>query len=173
MARFFSKRTLAVLLTLVMMVNFFSVSAKAFNKTIKAEDITLSGKAELLTDKYGVTYIDNISNLGGKAEFNVNVPADGDYRVTILYANNSEGGVHDYNVDLIERYLTVSVGDETKDVFTRNTFSKYTYKTMTFNLSLKAGDNKIAITNSGNTIFHGMEAFAPQIAEITVNALTD
>ena len=29
MARFFSKRTLAVLLTLVMMVNFFSVSAKA------------------------------------------------------------------------------------------------------------------------------------------------
>lgn len=146
---------------------------KAFSEAIKAQDIALEGKAELLTDKYGVTYIDNISNLGGKAEFNVNVPEDGDYRVTILYANNSEGGVHDYNVDLIERYLTVTVDGESKDVFTRNTFSKYTYKTMTFNLSLEAGDNKIAITNSGDTIFHGMEAFAPQIAEITVNALTD
>ena len=151
----------------------FSVSAKAFSKTIKAEDITLSGKAELLTDKYGVTYIDNISNLGGAGTFNVNVPADGDYRVTILYANNSEGGVHDYNVDLIERYLTVTAGGESKDIFTRNTFSKYTYKTMTFNLTLSKGNNEITLSNSGNTIFHNMEAFAPQIAEIRVNSLSD
>lgn len=150
----------------------FRVSAKAFNKTIKAEDMTISGKAELLTDKYGVTYIDNISNLGGEAQFNVNVPQDGDYRFTVLYANNSEGGVHDYNVDLIERYLTVSANGESKDVFTRNTFSKYTYKTTTFNLTLKEGDNEITITNSGNYIFHNMEAFAPQIAEISVNALS-
>ena len=154
-------------------LRLFSVSAKSFNKTIKAEDINLSGKAELLTDKYGVTYIDNISNLGGAGTFNVTVPADGDYRVTILYANNSEGGVHDYNVDLIERYLTVTVDGESKDVFTRNTFSKFTYKTMTFNLTLKEGNNEITLTNSGNTIFHDMEAFAPQIAEISVNALTN
>lgn len=153
-------------------LKLFRVSAKAFNKTIKAKDITLYGKAELLTDKYGVTYIDNISNLGGEAQFNVNVPQDGDYRFTVLYANNSEGGVHDYNVDLIERYLTVSANGESKDVFTRNTFSKYTYKTMTFNLTLKEGDNEITITNSGNYIFHNMEAFAPQIAEISVNALS-
>lgn len=152
--------------------SLFKVSAKAFTKTVKAEDITLSGKAELLTDKYGVTYIDNISNLGGKAEFSVNVPKSGDYRVTLLYANNSEGGVHDYNVDLIERYATITVGDESKDVFTRNTYSKYTYKTMTFNLTLKEGDNTITITNSGNYIFHDMETFAPQIAEITINALS-
>ncbi len=145
---------------------------KAFTQAIKAEDITLSGKAELLTDKYGVTYIDNISNLGGEAKFNVTVPEDGDYRVTVLYANNSEGGVHDYNVDLIERYLTVTVGGESKDIFTRNTYSKFTYKTMTFNLTLKEGDNTVTITNSGNYIFHNMEAFAPQIAEITVNALS-
>ena len=149
----------------------FRVSAKAFNKTIKAEDITLYGKAELLTDKYGVTYIDNISSLGGKGTFTVTAPKDGDYRVTILYANNSEGGVHDYNVDLIERYLTVTVDGESKDIFTRNTFSKYTYKTMTFNLKLKEGANEITLSNSGNTIFHNMEAFAPQIAEIRVNAL--
>lgn len=142
---------------------------KTFSETVKAEDITLYGKAELLTDKYGVTYIDNISNLGGKGSFTVTVPEDGDYRVTILYANNSEGGVHDYNVDLIERYLTVTVDGESKDIFTRNTFSKYTYKTMTFNLKLKEGVNEITLSNSGNYIFHNMEAFAPQIAEITVN----
>ena len=144
---------------------------KAFTETIKAEDIKLYGKAELLTDKYGVTYIDNISNKGGKGTFTVNVPESGDYRVTILYANNSEGGVHDYNVDLIERYLTATVNGKSKDVFTRNTFSKFTYKTMTFNLTLTKGDNVVTITNSGNTIFHNMEAFAPQIAEIRVNAL--
>ena len=144
----------------------------AFSTTVKADDITLSGKAQLLTDKYGVTYIDNISNLGGEGTFTVNVPEDGDYRVTILYANNSEGGVHDYNVDLIENYLTVTVDGESKDVFTRNTLSRYTYKTMTFNLSLTAGENEIKLTNSGNTIFHNKEAFAPQIAEITINSLS-
>ena len=153
-------------------IRLFAVSAKAFSKTIKAEDITISGKAECLTDKYGVTYIDNISNLGGKAEFTVNVPADGDYRFTVLYANNSEGGVHDYNVDLIENYITVTTENESKDVFTRNTYSRFTYKTMTFNLTLKEGDNKIVLSNSGNYIFHNMESFAPQIAEITINSLT-
>ena len=153
-------------------LRLFNVTAKAFTKTIKAEDMTLSGKAELLTDKYGNTYIDNISDKGGKASFNVSVPKDGDYRVTVLYANNSEGGVHDYNVDLIENYMTVTANGESKDVFTRNTYSKYTYKTMTFNLTLKEGDNTITVTNSGNYIFHNMEAFAPQIAEITVNVLS-
>ncbi len=154
-------------------LRLFTVSAKAFTKTIKAQDLTLSGKAQLLTDKYDVTYIDGISSQGGKAQFNVNVPTDGDYRLTLLYANNSEGGVHDYNVDLIENYVTVTANGESKDVFTRNTFSKYTYKTMTFNLTLKEGDNTITLSNSGNYIFHNMEAFAPQIAEITVNSLTN
>ena len=119
-----------------------------------------------------VIYIDNISSLGGKAQFNVNVPEDGSYRLTVLYANNSEGGVHDYNVDLIERYMTVTVGNESKDIFTRNTCSRFTYRTMTFNLSLKEGDNTITLSNSGNYIFNNKEAFAPQIAEITVNALS-
>lgn len=154
-------------------LRLFKVSAKLYTKTIKAEDITLSGKAELLTDKYGTEYIYGISDKGGKAQFNVNVPTDGDYRVTLLYANNSEGGAHDYNVDLIENYVTVTANGKTKDIFTRNTYSKYTYKTMTFNLTLKEGDNTITLSNSGNYIFHNMEAFAPQIAEITVNSLTN
>ncbi len=150
---------------------FTKTDEKGFTQTVKAEDITLSGKAQCLTDKYGVTYIDNISNLGGEGKFTVNVPEDGDYRVTLLYANNSEGGVHSYNVDLIERYVTVSANGKSEDIFCRNTYSRFTYKTMTFNLELKAGENEITLTNSGNTVFHNMEAFAPQIAEIRVSAL--
>ncbi len=151
----------------------FAVSNKAFTKAITAEEITLIGKAKCNTDKYGVTYIDGISNKGGEGTFSVSVPEGGDYRVTLLYANNSEGGVHSYNVDLIENYVTVTTDKESKDVFCRNTYSRYTYKTMTFNLTLTKGNNEIKLTNSGNYIFHNMEAFAPQIAEITVNALTN
>ena len=144
----------------------------AFTVTVPAKDIALSGKAQLLTDKYGVSYIDNISNNGGEGTFTVTVPKDGTYRVTLLYANNSEGGVHSYNVDLIERYLTVTANGKAQDVFCRNTNSIYTYKTVTFSLDLLEGANEISLTNSGNTIFNSMEAFAPQIAEITVNSLT-
>lgn len=151
---------------------FSKTEDKAFSQSIKAEQITLSGKAACSTDKYGVTYLDNISNLGGEGSFTVTVPKQGDYRVTLLYANNSEGGVHSYNVDLIEDYLTVSTNGTSQDVFCRNTNSKFTYKTVTFTLQLNSGENEITLSNSGNYIFHDKEAFAPQIAEITVNALT-
>lgn len=155
-----------------MTCQIFKTEDSAFSQKITAQDISLSGKAQCLSDKYGTVYIDGISNIGGEGKFFVSVPSDGDYRVTLLYANNSEGGVHSYNVDLIEDYLTVSANGVTKDVFCRNTFSKFTYKTMTFNLSLKQGENEITLTNSGNYIFNSKEAFAPQIAEITINALT-
>lgn len=145
----------------------------AFSTTVTANDITLEGKAELNTDKYGVTYIDNISNLGGIGKFAVTVPDDGYYRVTVLYSNNSEGGVHSYNVDLIERYFTVTVNGESKDIFCRNTYSNFTYKTTTFNLYLEEGENEITISNSGNTVFYNLEALAPQIAQFTFNAVSE
>ena len=68
--------------------------------------------------------------------------------------------------------MTVTDGGESQDVFTRNTCSNFTYKTMTFNLSLSEGDNLITLTNSGNYKFHNREAFAPQIAELTINSLS-
>lgn len=144
----------------------------AYSKTVTAKDFALSEGAYLDTDKYGVSCIYGISSLGGKATFNINAPKDGTYRLTVNYANNSEGGVHSYNVDLIENYMTVTANGESQDIFCRNTYSKFTYKTMTFNLTLKKGDNEVAITNSGNTIFNNTPALAPQIESITVNALT-
>ena len=140
-----------------------------FSEEIIAEEMILSDGAELITDKYGNTFVDSISNIGGKAEFKVNAPETGDYRVTLNYANNAEGGVHSYNVDLIERYATFTVNGESQDVYCRNTFSRYNFKTVTFTLSLQKGENTVAITNSGSYLFNGMTAYAPQIAGLTVN----
>ncbi len=136
---------------------------------ISPDDITLSGGAAVYTDKYGVNYVEGITSEGGEGSFTVSVPEKGTYRVTLTYANNSEGGVHDYNVDLIERYLTVTVGGKTQDVFCRNTYSRFTYKTVTFSLDFEEGDNEIHFTNSGNIIFANKVAEAPQIAKLTVN----
>ena len=140
-----------------------------FSTEITAQEMTLSEGAELITDKYGNTFIDSISNLSGKAEFTVNAPEKGDYRVTLTYANNAEGGVHSYNVDLIERYATFTVNGESQDIYCRNTFSRYNFKTVTFTLSLEKGENTVSITNSGSYLFNGMTAYAPQIASLTVN----
>lgn len=139
---------------------------------VEAENIAVSDGAKILTDKYGNTYVGDISAVSGKASFKVNAPEKGDYRVTLLYANNSEGGYHAYNVDLIERYVTVSVnGSEGKDIFCRNTYSDYTYKTVTFNVSLEKGENEITFTNSGNYRFASMTPEAPFIKSVTVNSL--
>lgn len=141
----------------------------AYTQKIEASEFSVSSPAQKVTDKYGNTYVDNISSLSGEAQFKVNVEKGGEYRVTLTYANNDEGGVHSYNVDLIERYVTVTSPLETKDVFCRNTFSKYNFKTMTFTLKLNEGENIVTLSNSGNYIFNGKPSFAPQIASVTVN----
>ncbi len=143
----------------------------SFSKKITAEEMSLSGKAELCEDKYGNEYIDGISSEGGKASFTVNAPESGSYRVTLNYANNLEGGYHAYNVDLIEAMLTVEAGGVSQDIFCRNTYSLYTYKTLTFNVELNEGENEITLSNSGNTLFAGNESFAPRIESLTVNAV--
>ncbi|MGN0447165.1 MAG: hypothetical protein ACI4GC_01315 [Acutalibacteraceae bacterium] len=141
---------------------------ESFNgEKITAESITLFDGAELKTDKYGISYIDGISSESGKAEFTVNVQKAGAYRVTLNYANNLEGGYHDYNIDLIEAMLTFEVNGESKDIFCRNTQSLYTYKTLTFNVELKEGENIITLSNSGSTLFDGRESFAPRIESFT------
>lgn len=142
-----------------------------FSKEITAGEMTLSDGAELNEDKYGNSFVDGISSKCGQAEFTVTVPKSGTYRVTLNYANNLEGGYHAYNVDLIEALLTVESGGESQDVFCRNTYSLYNYKTLTFNLNLEEGENTVTLSNSGNTLFVGNESFAPRIASLTVNSV--
>lgn len=150
-------------------LEIYEIDSQPETQKITASEMTLSEGAQVQTDKYGITYMDGISSEGGKASFNVNVPSDGTYRATLSYANNLEGGYHAYNVDLIEAMLTVTANGESQDIFTRSTYSRYTYKTMTFNLELKAGDNEITLSNSGNVLFNNQVSCAPQIQWITVN----
>ncbi len=139
------------------------------SQTFTAKDFTLSEGATLNKDKYGTEYIDGISSEGGKAQLTINAPESGTYRVTLSYANNQEGGYHDYNVDLVEALLTVEANGESQDMFCRNTYSRYTYKTMTFSLELNEGENTVTLSSSGNVRFNGKTTYAPQIESITVN----
>lgn len=129
----------------------------------------LSGTAKLETDKSGNLYLTGISSSGGSARWTVSNNVPGTYRVTVTYANNDEGGVHDYNVDLVERYFTFSVNGRAQNVYCRNTYSWDTYKTVTFNVELDAGDNEIVLTNSGDEKFNGQETYIPHIRSITIN----
>ena len=111
-------------------------------------------------------YIDGISCEGGKATIKINVPESGNYRMTVSYSNNDEGGVHSYNVDLIERYITVNNTDK---LWCRNTYSWDTVKTATINLELEEGENVITLTNDGSVIFNNTPSYAPHIYNVTVN----
>lgn len=135
---------------------------------IEASEMALSGGATLTGG-----YIDGISSEGGKAEFTVNVPEAGGYRMTVTYANNDEGGVHSYNVDLIERYITVEAGGETQTLWCRNTYSWDTVKTATINLELEAGENTISFTNDGSVKFNNTVSHAPHIYSATVNGVCE
>ena len=110
------------------------------------------------------------SDKGSYATFNVNVKEAGYYNFTIEYANNEEGGFHAYNVDLIERYITVSVnGKKQGNYFFRSTYSWETYKTKTIVLYLEAGDNEIKLANDGSYSFNNRVTYAPNIGDIQVN----
>ena len=118
------------------------------------------------------SYIDGISCNSGGAKFSVNADKSGDYCITLDYSNNEEGGVHDYNVDLVERYVTVDVnGVKAGNYYCRNTYSWETRKTVTFTVELKEGINTITIRNDGEAKFNGRDTFAPYIFGISVNPL--
>lgn len=110
------------------------------------------------------------SDTGSYATFNVNVEKAGYYNFTIEYCNNEEGGYHDYNVDLVERYITFTVNGENRgNYFFRSTYSWEHYKTKTVVLYLDEGDNEIKLSNDGSYSFNNQVTYAPNIGYITVN----
>ncbi len=138
-----------------------------FSQSVSPESLALSDGAVLTNG-----HIEGISSLGGKAEFTVTVPKAGDYRLTLAYANNDEGGVHSYNVDLIERYVTVESVGKTQTLWCRNTYSWDTVKTVTMNIALDAGENTVTFTNDGSVSFNSTVSYAPHIYSVTVNAVS-
>lgn len=137
-----------------------------FNIEISAENMTLTDGATFVDD-----HIENISCNGGSASFKINAPKSGSYRLTVSYSNNDEGGVHSYNVDLIERYITIDVNGTKQNLWCRNTYSWDTVKTATLNIELNEGENIITFTNDGTIKFKNRDSFAPYIFSVTVNEL--
>ena len=133
-----------------------------FSVTYNADEFVLSENA-ILSDGY----IDGISCDSGKAEIIVNAPKDGNYRITVAYSNNDEGGVHSYNVDLIERFVTIN----SHNLWCRNTYSWDTVKTATMNIYLTEGENKITLSNDGSVRFNGNISYAPHIYSVTVSEI--
>lgn len=141
-------------------------SDTGFSANIGSDAMTLSETA-FLTDGY----IDGISCDAGSCSFTVNVPESGNYRMTVSYSNNDEGGVHSYNVDLIERYITVTSGKQSKTLWCRNTYSWDTVKTATVNIELTEGENEIIFTNDGSVKFNNQTSYAPHIYSVTINGI--
>ena len=141
--------------------------------TIKPADMTIHNGATLEDDvntSSGKRIGWIASDTGSYATFNVNVEKADYYNFTIEYANNEEGGYHDYNVDLVERYITFTVNGENRgNHFFRSTYSWEHYKTKTVVLYLNEGDNEIKLSNDGSYSFNNKVTYAPNIGSIQVN----
>ena len=150
---------------------------------ITPEQMTLSGAATLKACNAAISYdrvtaspsscLTGISSAeASAAELKFNAPAAGLYQITFLYSNNEEGGVHDYNVDLVERYLTISVnGQKLGNTYFRSTYSEDTYKTKTILVFLKAGENSILLENDGSYKFNNKTTYAPDVGSVFVAPL--
>ena len=152
------------------------VSDKEDMQIISPSDMKVYNGATMEPDENTVSNIRIgwiASDTGSYATFNVNVEKAGYYNFTIEYCNNEEGGYHDYNVDLVERYITVSINGRKElkegNYFFRSTYSWETYKTKTIVLYLDEGDNEIKLSNDGSYSFNNQVTYAPNIGEIRVN----
>ncbi len=142
--------------------------------TLIPSDALLSGDAVLKrNDALNAQVITGISNLSGSAEYTVNAAEDGVYKLTVTYSNNRENGVHAYNVDLVEDYITIFInGTKSQNLYCRNTYSGDTFTTVTANITLKKGENVLTFGNDGVNLFNSGKVFAPDIAKMTINPVT-
>lgn len=125
----------------------------------------LFGGAAQLTGADGTPYYDGLSENAG-LRLTVRAPEDGDYALVLTYASGRENGVHAYNIDLVEDFVTVLVnGKKAGNFYCRNTMSFTAWNTRTIPLSLQQGENEILLCNDGENAFTGV-GFAPRIADV-------
>lgn len=154
-----------------MLHNLLVTDRKGATVVLETADAVLSDGAEIKTnDTLGINYITGITSEGGMAEYKINAPEKGTYKLTISYSNNRENGVHSYNVDLVEDFITISVnGEKSENLYCRNTYSHDSYTTVTTNIDLEKGENILTFSNDGENRFNDGVTCAPDIAQITVN----
>lgn len=146
------------------------------------EDFILTGSAKLVTsDTQGEyraseitllhNYISGItSDTDGTASVRYTAPQAGYYNLLFFYTNNEEGGAHDYNVDLIEEYLTLSVnGKKQGNYYFRNTYSWENLNIKSVTVYLEAGENLLTVSNDGSYKFNGQTMSAPRISRVVVS----
>lgn len=135
-----------------------------------ADNAIFTGSAKIKENEANnIKYIDGISSDGGTAVYTATISEGGTYKVTVTYSNNDENGVHDYNIDLVEDYITVDVNGTVQNIYCRNTCSWDTFTTVTFNIELQRGDNIITLYNDGSNKFNGNVSKAPHIAKIVIS----
>lgn len=147
-------------------------SADAFILTGNARLETTVRSTEIPSHLRAQTqYIDGIaSDTDAAVSVSYTAPKDGYYQLTFTYSNNEEGGAHDYNVDLVERYITLAVNGEARgNHYFRSTYSWENFKTKTVTVYLHAGENVISFTNDGSYQFNGKTAYAPHISDIAIS----
>jgi hypothetical protein len=137
-----------------------------FSQSFAAKDIDIAGTAYLAEDG---AYIGGITSDGGSAEIAVNAPHAGTYYITFEYSNNDENGVHAYNIDLVEDFVSIETSAGTTELYCRNTCSWQTYTTVTTEITLNEGENTVLIHNDGYNLFNGTAANAPRISNIYIN----
>ncbi len=137
---------------------------------LNPQSARLSGSAAVSSNSAaGVDYISGISGSSGSASYNFTVQESGVYKMTLLYSANREQGVHDYNIDLVEDYITLSVNGDESEIYCRNTCSNDNFTTVTVNIELNEGENTVLLYNDGSNKFNGTETYAPNISDITIN----
>ena len=128
-------------------------------------NLTPFGGAATATDQKGVTYYDSFGENAG-LQLTVNAPTDGDYVLLLTYASGRENGVHAYNIDLVEDFVTLKVGGEKRgNYYCRNTMSFTQYTTLAIPVTLQSGSNTITLTNDSENAWDGV-GFAPRISQV-------
>lgn len=116
----------------------------------------------------------------GRLTMKVSVPAAGDYKLSVVYANDEPAPVmkkqdgtnyvHPYNTDLVERYMQISVNGTTpQTVYFRNTFCWDTFKNTIVDVRLKKGENIITFTNDNSYKFSELQDdFTPRLDKFVI-----
>ena len=120
---------------------------------IEAEDCEVQGDVRVGQNQFasGGKYIEEIlsSSTGEHALFvKYNALETGEYKMVVYQSNKELFGRHDYNAQMVDRFITLSVNDgQPYNAFFRNTYSEDAFKSQVVKLNLKKGDNVIKIYN--------------------------
>lgn len=155
---------------------------------IEAEDCDMYGEVTTAENQFASdgTYVNQIeadADGSNAIELTYNAAATGSYKMIVYQSNKELFGRHDYNAQMVDRFITISVNGGTPfNVFFRNTYSDESFKSQLVNLDLNKGKNVITIYNDDSrTLKNGVGGvntcvnYTPNLDrfEITPAAITD